>query len=335
MSRKEDVINLLAATDDFISGQQICESLGVSRTAVWKIIKQLETQGYDIEAVTNKGYRLVGNGDILSDVEIRRYLDTSYMAQSLVFHKETGSTNEDAKALASEGATEGTLVVADKQTAGKGRRGRSWDSPSGESVYMSLVLRPHCEPVQASCITLIMALAVIEALEDIKGDYVGDCVIKWPNDIVMNGRKICGILTEMSAELEGGMGAINHVVVGIGINCNQEGFDTETYPHATSIKLELGHEISRSRLVARIMHYFEIDYDIYKETFDMTGLVDKYNSYLVNKDRQVRILDPKGEYEAVALGIDKKGDLLVKREDGSLEAVYAGEVSVRGVYGYV
>ena len=308
---KEEIVRLLKEKDDYVSGQELCEYFGVSRTAVWKAIKQLEKDGYQIEAVNNKGYRLTESDDMMSAIEISANIDTKWVARNLVYHKETGSTNLDVKVLAEEGKPEGTLVVADMQTTGRGRRGRAWISPSGEAIYMSLLLRPDCNPDKASALTLVMALAVVEALEEIDPD---GCGIKWPNDVVMNGKKVCGILTEMSAELD----AIHYVVVGVGINVNQPSIEGELADRATSLYMEL-----------------EQEYEIFQKTYDLSGLVDTYNKYLLNREKKVRVLDPKGEYEGIACSINEKGELLVEKEDGEIVAVYAGEVSVRGIYGYV
>ena len=328
--KNEEILKKLRDAKDYVSGQELCEYYGVSRTAVWKAIKQLENDGYVIEAQNNKGYRLVEENDshIFSKVEIESHLDTQWVGRKLVFNKETGSTNLDAKALAEQGEAAGALVVADMQTAGRGRRGRDWVSPSGKDIYMTLMLRPQCRPEKASALTLVMALAVLEAIHELIPE---GCGIKWPNDIVLNNKKVCGILTEMSAELDG----IHYVVIGVGINVNQTAFAEEIRDRATSLCLESGMEINRSRLVARVMHYFEKDYALFEKTWDLSGLIDQYNRFLVNRDREVRVLDPQGEYEGIARGINEKGELLVERKsDGQTVQVYAGEVSVRGVYGY-
>lgn len=326
--KKDEIVRLLKEKGDYVSGQELCGYFGVSRTAVWKAVKQLEKDGYQIEAVNNKGYRLMENDDMMSEIEISAGMDTKWVARKLVYHKETGSTNLDVKALAEAGEAEGTLVVADKQTSGRGRRGRAWVSPAGESIYMSLLLRPDCNPDKASALTLVMALAVVEALEEISPSA---CGIKWPNDVVMNGKKVCGILTEMSAEVE----AIHYVVVGVGINVNQTSFAGELADTATSLYIELGHKVNRSHFITRVMHYFEKEYEIFRQSYDLSGLVETYNRFLLNKDKRVRVLDPKGEYEGVAQSINPQGELLVVKDDGTQAAVYAGEVSVRGIYGYV
>lgn len=325
-----EILKKLRDAKDYVSGQELCEYYGVSRTAVWKAIKRLEKDGYVIEAQNNKGYRLVeeNDNDVFSELEIESQLDTEWVGRSLVFHKETGSTNLDAKALAEQGEAAGALVVADMQTAGRGRRGRGWDSPAGKNIFMTLLLRPQCRPEKASALTLVMALAVQKAVGELIDEGVG---IKWPNDIVLNNKKICGILTEMSAELDG----IHYVVIGVGINVNQTAFAEEISDRATSLYLESGMEINRSKLVARVMHHFENDYAVFEKTWDLSGLMEQYNRFLINQNREVRVLDPQGEYDGIARGINDKGELLVERKsDGQTVQVYAGEVSVRGVYGY-
>ncbi len=330
--KKDEIIKMLRNASDYVSGQELCEHFGVSRTAVWKAVKQLEKDGYRIEAVNNRGYRLIedAESDILSQVSIESFIETKWAAKNLIFKKETGSTNIDAKLLGEAGAPSGTLVVADRQTAGLGRRGRAWVSEEGENIYMSIMLRPDCLPEKASMLTLVMALAALEAVNELKAKTSG-ALIKWPNDIVMNGKKVCGILTEMSAELDG----IHYVVIGIGINSNQTQFDDGIADRATSIFNETGKKVNRAKLIGRTMHYFEKYYAEFEKSRDMSALMERYNSFLVNMDERVRVLDPKGEYEGTARGINDKGELIVDRADGNREYVYAGEVSVRGVYGYV
>lgn len=328
--RKDEILRKLREAGDFVSGQELCEHYGVSRTAIWKVMRQLEKDGYKIEAMSNRGYRLVemSGGDVFSAVEIESLLDTSWVGKKLVFHRETGSTNIDAKGLAESGEKEGAVVVADRQTAGRGRRGRGWISPAGEGIYMTVMLRPQCRPDVASAMTLVMALAVLEAVREIVPQ---GCGIKWPNDVVVNGKKICGILTEMSAEPDG----VHYVVIGVGINVNHAQMADEISDMATSLYIEGGEILNRSRLVARVLHYFEKNYGIFAKTWDLSGLADKYNGSLVNRGRKVRVLDPKGEFDGTARGINEKGELIVVREDdGEVVTVYSGEVSVRGIYGY-
>lgn len=329
---KSEILKMLRETDGYISGQQICERFGVSRTAVWKTIRQLQEEGYVVEAVRNKGYRIVATPDIMTKDELESLLQTKWVGKQIVYYDETDSTNLRAKQLGEENAPHGTLVVADRQTSGRGRRGRSWDSPSGCSIYMSVLLRPDIVPDKAPMLTLVAACSVAEGIMKCKEQCGNVKVqIKWPNDIIINGKKMVGILTEMSTQID----YINHVTVGIGINVNMTDFPDEIKETATSLRIECGHTVKRAPLIAAVMESLEENYDKFMQTQDMTGLMDSYSSLLVNKDREVMILGEKEQFRAHALGIDSNGELIVRREDGTEEVVYAGEVSVRGVYGYV
>ena len=328
--KNEEILKKLREAGTYVSGQELCEQYGVSRTAIWKAIRQLEKEGYVIEAQNNRGYRLVekDGADLFSKIELESKLETAWVGRKLVFQKETGSTNIDAKELAENGEASGAVVVADMQTAGRGRRGRGWVSPAGKDIYMTIMLRPQCRPEKASVLTLVMALAVLEAVSELLSQ---GCYIKWPNDIVVNGKKVCGILTEMSAEI----GLIHYLVIGVGINVNQKSFSEEIREKATSLKLELGRHVRRSELIAAVMEEFEVCYETFLKTGDLSGVREKYNQMLVNRGREVRVLEPGNEYEAHALGINNAGELIVRTKDGQEQTIYAGEVSVRGVYGYV
>ena len=329
---KAQILKMLREADGYISGQQLCEKFGVSRTAVWKVIRQLQEEGYEVEAVRNKGYRIIDSPDVMTKEELESLMDTKWAGKNIVYYDEIDSTNLRIKQLGDEGAVEGTLAVADRQTAGRGRRGRSWDSPAGESISMSILLRPQITPNQAPMLTLVMACSVAEGIMDCK-DVCGEqqIQIKWPNDIVVDGKKVCGILTEMSME----QAYIHHIVIGVGINVRRQEFPKEIRDRAAAIEEQCGFRISRSQLIADIMEAFEEDYEIFLQTHDLKGLRDSYAKLLVNRDREVCVLDPKGEFRGTARGINDQGELLVERQDGSIEEVYAGEVSVRGVYGYV
>lgn len=325
---KTEILTILRESEGYVSGQQLCEQMHVSRTAVWKVIEQLKKEGYTIEAVRNKGYRLTESPDVMSSAEIESLLETAWAGQDVLYLDETDSTNVQAKKLGEAEGKHGTLIVSDRQTAGKGRRGRGWDSPSGASIYMSILLRPDILPDKAPMLTLVMALAVVRAVREITGEEAG---IKWPNDIVLNKKKICGILTEMSAEID----YINHVVIGVGINVNTEDFPEEIKKTATSIFIETGKKWKRSEFIAAAMKYFEEYYEIFLKTQNLKMLQEIYNGFLVNKDAQVRVLEPGNEFDGCALGINETGELLVRKSDGEITKIYAGEVSVRGIYGYV
>lgn len=330
---KTKILQILRQSEDYVSGQELCETLGVSRTAVWKAIKQLRESGYGIDAVQNRGYRLADIPDVMSKQEIGSLICTKWLGHELFYYDEIDSTNTEAKRKAEEGAPHGTLIVADMQTAGRGRRGRSWESPHGEGIFFTLLLRPDIEPANAPMLTLVKAIAVargVSACTGLKAE------IKWPNDVVINGKKIVGILTEMSAQID----YVNHIVIGTGINVHQTSFPEELEEKATSIDMELKRQrktlrVSRAQLLEKILEQFEICYETYIRTQDLSGLMEEYNRELVNIDRRVRVLDPLGEFEGRALGINERGSLLVERDNGEVAEILSGEVSVRGIYGYV
>lgn len=325
---KTEVLKMLKDAEDYLSGQEISDRLHVSRTAVWKVIRQLEAEGYEIEAVRNRGYRLSRVGDVMSRAELESTVDTEWAGQTILYFDETDSTNTEARKAAEDGAPHGTLAVADYQSMGKGRRGRSWEAPHGVGIWMSLVLRPGLHPTCASMLTLVAALAVADGIRQVSGL---EARIKWPNDIVAGGKKVCGILTEMSTELE----CIHYVVTGIGINVANREFPEEIRDVATSVWLETGKEIKRSQLIAAIMKSYETYYARFMETRDMSRLLEEYNGLLANCGQKVQVLSPDHSYTGTAIGIDETGELLVRGEDGETRRVLSGEVSVRGIYGYV
>lgn len=325
---KAEILSLLRERGSYVSGQELCEHFNVSRTAVWKAVNQLKKEGYCIQAVQNRGYLLVSEDEVFGQNELESRMDTEWAGHPISFYETINSTNLRAKLDADNGAPEGALVVADMQTAGRGRRGRTWSSPAGLNVYFTLILKPRYVPDKASMVTLVMALAVAEGIRETCGVEAG---IKWPNDIVVNGKKVCGILTEMSVEKD----FIHHVVIGVGINVGLQEFAPELADTATSLQAECGRKVPKAALVANIMKAFEKYYESFREKTDLSDLVDSYNKMLVNRGKTVRVLDPKGEYSGVAEGINELGELLVELPDGHVENVYAGEVSVRGVYGYI
>ncbi len=266
--------------------------------------------------------------DVLSREMILQETNTAWAGREVRYFDLTDSTNVQARILAEEGAPHGTLVVADRQTGGKGRRGRSWESPGGEGIWMSVLLRPKMNPVNASMLTLVMALAAEKGIREVCGL---ESQIKWPNDLVLNKKKICGILTEMSTDQM----EIQYVIIGIGINVCQTEFPEEIRATATSLYLESGEQTARSKIIGAIMVSLEEYYEKFMETEDMSGLIEEYNQRLVNLNNEVCILAPSGDFRGVSTGINKAGGLMVRLEDGSETEVISGEVSVRGVYGYV
>lgn len=246
------------------------------------------------------------------------------------------STNEEAKRRGDLGAEHGTVYVAEHQTAGKGRRGRSWLSEDAKNLYFTLLLRPDLEPNTVSMLTLVMAYAVAEAIQEQTGLQTG---IKWPNDIVIGDKKVCGILSEMKVEKQ----QCAYCVIGVGINIEQKVFPQELQDKATSLYAELNKVPSKclaekpdaEHLLEAVLNKFRMVYEMFCREKSLAPILEQYNALLVNKDRQVRVLEPGHEYEGMSLGITPFGELLVKTEDGTVQKVYAGEVSVRGLYGYV
>lgn len=325
---KEEILRLLRSADGYISGQELCNRFGVSRTAVWKAINQLKEAGYEIEAQQNKGYRLMAAPDLMTEAEIKSLMHTDWVAKEVLYFDTIDSTNTKAQELAEKGYQSGTLVVADKQESGKGRRGRSWVSPSGTGIFMTLMIKPNINPNNASMLTLVAALAVAKAITSVTGE---EALIKWPNDIVVNGKKVCGILTEMNAQFD----YINHIVVGIGINVHNESFPEEISQMASSLMIEAGGKrFHRAQIIAETMSYFEQYYDTFLKTQDLSALVREYDELLVNRNKSVRVLDPKEPFDGKAMGITPKGELIVDTWE-SRKLVSSGEVSVRGIYGYV
>lgn len=258
--------------------------------------------------------------------KIKGLLETEVIGQNLVCFDELDSTNTYSR-LHGEKYPHGTIVIANRQTAGKGSRGRSWESSENVSVYMTFILKPDIQPVFAPRLTPVMALSVARALQKLGID----AQIKWPNDIVLHGKKVTGILTEMSATSQ----HVNQVIVGVGINVLTEHFSEEIQHRATSLFLETGIRYSRSEMIAAVANCFEQDYEKFLQTCDLSQLLEQYKQFSATVGKEVRILDTKGEYTGQAVDVDALGQLLVRKEDGQFVKVFADEVSVRGIYGYV
>lgn len=334
---KTQILSALRNADTYVSGQMLCESFGISRTAVWKYVNQLRDEGYVLDSVPNRGYRIIDYPDIVTASEIESRLlnadgKMKGIFNKIVYFEETDSTNNQAKLAAAKKGDEslhGTLYIAERQTGGRGRRGRHWVSPTGSGIWMSLLLQPKIKPEKASMLTIVAALAVMDVVQTVSGGI--SCGIKWPNDIVMNGKKITGILTEMSSELD----YIHYVVVGIGINVNITEIDPSIRDIATSVYLETGRKVKRSDMVAAFSETFLHYYNDFVQTGDLSLLVDRYNERLVNAGRDVKAVYADGEIVGKALGINAEGELIIQREDSQKITVRSGEVSVRGLYGYV
>lgn len=324
---KNQILKKLKEEDKYISGEEISKALNVSRTAVWKHINELRKDGYIIESSSKKGYRFIKAPDILDRREIK--LPEGQLIGSDIFHfEEIDSTNNYAKKIANEGCPHGTVVIADKQTLGRGRVGRQWQSDSSDGIWFSLVIRPDLEPENIQIITLAASVAVVEAIDETQGIV---CGIKWPNDIMLDGKKLGGILTELSAE----PGHVNYVVVGIGINVNQdlEQFDDEIKQKAASLKMHTGKQVSRVDLLGSVLSHFE---KIYKCVLlgQNQEIIDKWNKFSVTIGKEVKIIYRDVEYIGTAQSIASDGKLIVECKDGVMREISAGEIQVRGLLGY-
>ena len=318
---QELVLNILKSTDGYVSGAEIGERLGVSRTAIWKAISKLKAEGYNIEAVNNKGYHLIDDSDIINSQEIKDILETKLIGKNVVFYPEVSSTNDVVKELGENDGIEGTVVVAEKQTNGRGRRGRKWESEKGSGLWFSILLRPDIDPRNAPMITLIAGISVCVASRRVTGLPV---TIKWPNDVIIDNKKICGILTEMSSEI----GNINYVVVGIGVNVNSESFPDDISDIATSLKIESNKNIKRKVLLNEILKEFENNYLDYIKDCDFSKFRDKYRELCSTINQEINVIG-RETYPATAIDINENGELIVEKSDGSREVVFSGEVSIR------
>lgn len=326
MSRRvdqRDLLRLLGDTAGFVSGEQLSKQLGVSRTAVWKQIAAFKAAGYVVESVPSQGYRLIGSPDLLATERIAAGLPSGcVIGQRIVCLPETGSTNQDAFRLAEEGAVEGTVVLADRQTAGKGRLGRQWASPGGVNLYLSVVLRPELPPYEAPQLTFLSAVAVARAIEDETGLKPA---IKWPNDLLLGGHKIAGLLNEMNAETD----RIGFVILGIGVNLNMaaDQFPADLRTPATSLKLALGRPVERNRFAARLLAALDDEYARFRRAG--FGPVREAWSQRCNAyGRQVSVEVAGKLLVGDFSGIDHDGALLVGRLDGRCERVMSGDVTV-------
>ncbi len=321
---KEKILEILKNSDSFISGEEISGILGISRAAVWKHINALKKQGYNIESVTKKGYRLKNSCEKILVGEIERNLTTEYIGRNIIFYENTDSTNRQAKLNNTE--ADGSVFIAENQNMGRGRLSREWASPPMSGIYMSLLLKPDISPASVSQITLVAGISVLQAL----GDYTEkDVFIKWPNDIVIGTKKVCGILTELAGEEN----RINYVVLGIGVNVNMKSFDEKIENKATSLFIEENKVFDRSEIIASILNAFEKNYNIFLES-GFSALKEKYEKSCITLGKEVEIITPKKSYTAFSVGVDENGCLIVEN-DGKREIINSGEVSVRGLYGYV
>ena len=330
MSRELVLSMLRSRPEEYVSGEQMSQDLGISRTAVWKAIDGLRQEGYEIDSVRNRGYRLQSAPDRLREGELTGWLEGCRLGKQLLCLERIDSTNTECKRQAMAGVPEGLAVLAEEQTAGRGRAGRSFQSPRGGGLYLSVLMRPALELWEVSNMTAWVAVAVCDAVEEVCGARPQ---IKWTNDLVLNGKKLCGILTELGLESE--THRLDYLVTGVGLNVNQktEDFEGEVRDIATSLCLELGHPIRRADLAGAILK--KLDEMYVQFPHNKTRYLEQYREDCITLGKQVQLITPTSRRQAVALDIDEEFRLVVELPDGSREALSTGEVSVRGMYGYV
>jgi len=321
LTSRDKILNLFRShPDEYLSGQEISRTLDISRAAVWKQVKALRELGFEIEAKHSAGYRLVAVPDLLLASEIESGLDTRLLGRSVVAHTEIDSTNTELRQLAEAGAVEGTVVVADRQSAGRGRLGRRWESPSGVNLYCSILLRPDIPLHQASQLTFLSAVAVAETLDDVCGLHAK---VKWPNDILVGGAKISGLLNEMNAETE----QIHFVILGIGVNLNMlaEQFPSELNYRATSVVLETGRLVDRLLFLRTLLEKL----DSYYSEFLIDGFIPirrRWEALCNTINTAVEVDMGRRKLTGTVIGLDSDGALRLQLEDGTIEKILAGDV---------
>ncbi|MFA6078914.1 MAG: biotin--[acetyl-CoA-carboxylase] ligase [Candidatus Omnitrophota bacterium] len=324
MTIDENILHLLRnGRGNYVSGEELRKHADISRAAIWKHIEKLRDEGYEIEASPHLGYRLIHIPDSLMPDEIKWKLKSRVMGREVISYKLVDSTNDVAYSLAEKGMKEGAVILAEEQAHGKGRHGRKWVSHPKGGIYMSCILRPNIPPNEIARITLLAAVAVAKSVREVSGM---PAMIKWPNDILLNSRKICGILTEMKAEQD----TVDFIILGIGINVNTP--SNHLPEGATSLREEMARSgrvesISRVELAKKVIEHIEENYNILKkEGFD--PIIDAWKHYSAMLGSRVKVVMQNKTFEAQAYDIDSDGALLVRRERGILQRVSSGDVII-------
>lgn len=323
MTKHEELLHmLLNAEGEFVSGEEISRNLSISRTAVWKHVNKLRDMGYEFEAVSRKGYRLITKPDSIDATALQLALETTVFGRKAIILNSTLSTQGDVQHMAEQGQGEGAVVLAEEQTGGRGRFGRKWFSPPGRGIWMSVLMRPELALQNTPQLTLLTGVAVCRAIRSYTG---ADAGIKWPNDLLIDGRKVCGILLESTVEDH----ELRYCIAGIGVDVN---FDPKDYPEdlitiATSLKMETGQNIDRTKLAAAILSELERLYFLYqKEGFGVISSL--WEALSVSMNREIKVANPQGIIEGTAIGLDPSGALILEKKNGERVSVYSGEVSL-------
>ncbi|RPI80111.1 MAG: biotin--[acetyl-CoA-carboxylase] ligase [Desulfobacteraceae bacterium] len=324
--KKELLLTLKNKPGEWVSGESVSAKLQVTRSAIWKHVQKLRDQGYEIQSAPKLGYMLLKWPEKTNPDEIRTGLQTEIFGQTeLIYLPETDSTNRVAKDLALKNAPEGTLVIAEKQTQGRGRLGRQWFSPADEGVYISLIIRPAIPPQEAPKLTLLTAVAIADAIIDLTGLPIH---IKWPNDILINAKKTAGILTEINSEMD----RVNYIVVGLGLNVNTPSFPDEIKDLATSLFLETGQKWSRLKVVQAYLHWFEKYYTLFTQS-GFSPVLKRWKELTRMIGKSISVVMLNEQYRGVVQDIDSDGALIIKNPNGNIQRIICGDVTIlKGVY---
>ena len=318
------ILEILTSSSEYVSGQSLAQSLGVTRQAVWKEINALKKRGFKIESVPNRGYRLSSMPGYLVAAAVKREMRTAVIGSELIVLDSVGSTNDYLKQLGNGGCKNGTVVAAREQVSGKGRLGRVWKTKKDENVMFSVLLRPKMAPSEVSAVTPLAGLAVCKALREFTGL---DCRIKWPNDVIVGRKKLVGILTEMSAEFD----AVEYMIIGIGINVNQSEFPEEIAHKATSLLLETGKKFDKNKLLAAVLNQMEAEF-INSNLELSAGALEEYTSLCATVGKTVSFSRGGTKLSGIAAGVAENGELIVMFNDGTERRVNSGEVTAQGIY---
>jgi len=321
---EDKILNQLNQAKDYISGESLSSVLNISRAAIWKHIKNLKSKGYIIDGVSNKGYKLISSPDLLNKGELLSLLKTSVIGRNILHFDDIDSTNIKAKELAQKNAENGSIIIAEKQTLGSGRFKRKWISPSG-GLWFSLILRPTIPPTEAPKITQIAAASIYKTLSDLNIMST----IKWPNDILLNDKKLCGILAEMKCDMD----SVHYLVLGIGMNINidESDFDENIKSIATSLKIEFNKEFERGEILSKFLNHFEILYNKFLNNLDLSETISICRSHSNIFGKQAKLITYNTEEIVTCVSLSDAGDLIVRDSLGNEKAVLTGEISFNGM----
>lgn len=319
------ILKLLSDADEFISGESIANNFGITRSAVWKNINKLKNMGYNIVSINNKGYLLNKNNNIYNSFEITKNLKTKLFGKKCYFFEEIDSTNTYAKKIASDNESEGVIVVSNFQTKGKGRLDKAWFCEKDKAIYLSLILKPNIPLINSNQITLISGIALCKVLKNLKIN----AKIKWPNDIILNNKKIAGILTELNAEID----KINYIIMGIGINVNNTIFEKDLTKKASSLFLEMGEIFDRKLILNNFLLEFEKMYNEYIEFLNFEPFLNEYKSLCLNLNKNVTLKYKNKKINGKVIDISTYGSLILLDENNKKIEINSGEVSIRNTNG--